>query len=224
VKVLVADDVGVTRRIIEETLRDLGHEVTGVADGAAAWQAFLVDRHPLVVTDWLMPGMDGLELCRRIRGEPNGGLTFLLIQTGRGTSDDLAVALAAGIDDYITKPVSVEQLRARVQIAERRMAQEGLRRSAEEALAHGQWLAGIGETALALQHEVRSPLTALLGELEMGLDSSDPAEHREALVAAAEQTRRIADIIRRLATLRDPGHSEKLPGFRMIDLSAPKQP
>jgi DNA-binding response OmpR family regulator len=223
-KVLVADDVGVIRRTMEETLRDMGHEVIGAADGAAAWMAFQQAHPPLVITDWLMPEMDGLALCRRIREDPVGEATFVLLQTGRGTSDDLFVALDAGVDDFITKPISAEHLRARVQIAERRMVIAEERRKAEASLARNQWLAGIGESALAMQHELRSPLTALMGEVELGLESSDVTELRGALAGAGQQARRMNDIIGRLVTLRHPRSTEPLPGMRMIDLSEQQEP
>ena len=96
VKIVLAEDIGVTRRLFEETLLDIGHEVTAVGDGDAALAAVNRVRPPLVILDWLMPKLDGLQVCSRIREMDGGRELFILMQTGRGTSEDLAAALACG--------------------------------------------------------------------------------------------------------------------------------
>jgi CheY-like chemotaxis protein len=167
-----------------------------------------------------MPGLDGLEVCRRIRGCEAGRDTFVLILTARDGRDDLLMALGAGADDYMTKPATPEHLRARLTIAATRIEQNTARRRAEEALARARWLAGIGETAIALQHEINNPLTALLTYAELlGADAAVPAEQRSAAAAIAEQARRIAAVVKRLAAMDDPRSVEYLAGARMLDLS-----
>ena len=81
------------------------------------------DHFPLVVLDWMLPGVDGLELCRRVRAQPGGDRVFLLVTTGRNRRQDLADALDAGADDYVPKPFELSQLEARLTIAERRVAE-----------------------------------------------------------------------------------------------------
>ena len=218
VKIVLAEDIGVTRRLFQETLIDMGHEVTAVADGDAALDAVRRVCPPLVIVDWLMPKLDGLQVCTRIREMERGHEVFILMQTGRGTSEDLAAALAGGVDDYITKPVHPDHLRARVAIAETRIAQNAARRRAEEKLARVQWLAGVGETSLAMQHEVNNPLTALIAQLSFALDSTTPADQRSAIVAATEQAQRVIAIMKLLSTLEDPQSVEALPGLRMLDM------
>lgn len=120
-RVLLADDSAVTRRLFEAVITACGHDVAVVEDGCAAWQAFERDPASLVVLDWLMPGLDGPEVCRRIRSSPASGATFVLLVTGRDSSDDLAFAIAAGADDVIAKPVTPETLRTRLAVIERRM-------------------------------------------------------------------------------------------------------
>lgn len=223
-RILLAEDVAVTRRMLTEVLTDMGHEVTSVADGDQAWDAYDSEPFPLVVLDWMMPKLDGLELCSRIRATPSGRDTFVVLQTGRGTSEDLEVALSAGVDDYIAKPVTPEHLRARIAIAISRMEMRRARQATEAELARARWLAGVGETALALQHEMSSPLSALLGEIALGLESGGSESLRAALAAAQIQARRIADVLRRLSALKSPQTVEALPGVRMIDLNEGRGP
>ena len=218
--VILADDSDVTRRMLAATLERCGHRVTAVADGEAAWRSFEQSRTPMLILDWQMPGMDGLEVCRRVRSSQGGADVFVLMVTGRDASTDLADALEAGVDDYVTKPVAPLHLEARLRIAERRIEQATARRSAEEALATAQWLAGIGQTALALQHEINNPLMALLTSAQLlSEDPAAPADYREQATAILEQTRRIAGVVKRLRELKRPQSVEYLGTARMIDLS-----
>ena len=218
--VVLADDSDVSRRVLAATLERCGHRVMAVADGEAAWAAFQESRPPMLILDWQMPGLDGLEVCRRVRSSPGGADVFVVMVTGRDTSAHLADALAAGVDDYVTKPVVALHFEARVRIAERRIEQTAARRSAEEALATAQWLAGIGQTALALQHEINNPLMALLTNAQLlAEDTAAPASYREQASSILEQTRRIAGVVKRLRELKQPRSVEYVGSARMIDLS-----
>lgn len=221
VKILLAEDSPVTRLMLAATLREAAHEVVTAENGADAWAAFEREPAPMVILDWLMPELDGLTVCRRIRESAAGRDTFILVVTGRDTADDVAEALAAGADDYVTKPVTPAFLRARLTIAERRIAQNLVRRLAEEALARAQWLAGIGQTSLALQHEINNPLTALLAEAELLASDGELAEAQRLQVRTiSSQARRIGEVIRQLARLDDPRTVEYIRGARMLDLSS----
>jgi CheY-like chemotaxis protein len=223
VKIILADDSEVTRRVLSATLDRAGHEVVAVADGEAAWAAFEQHRPPMMILDWQMPGLDGLDVCRRVRQTPEGADVFVLMVTGRDAASHLTDALAAGVDDYLTKPATPEHLAARVRIAEGRIAHTTARRRAEEALAKAQWLAGIGHTALALQHEINNPLMALLthGQL-LAEDPEATPGVREQVATILAQARRIADVVRRLKELKDPKAVEYLGSSRMLDLAAPR--
>jgi len=171
--------------------------------------------------------MDGLELTRRIRTEAGeaGRVAFILFVTVHSDADGLTRALAAGADDFLTKPVTEEILRARLAVVRRRIEQEGARRSVESALARAQWLAGIGEAMLAIQHEVNNPLAALLGNaalLEQGLYANEE-EREQCLRVIVEQSKRIAAVVKRLSALRDPRSVEYAGGARMIDLSGKRE-
>ena len=218
-KTLIADDDEIMRVLLETVTRSCGHEVTTARDGEEAWAIYQRDRQPLVILDWQMPRMDGLEVCRRIRQLDDKRCTFVAMVTSRDQDLDLVRVLDAGADEYVFKPVSPEQLRARLTIAERRIDQERDRRVTEAALAEARWMAGIGETTLALQHEINNPLAALLGNvslIEAAVLSEE--ETRDAIKVIGVQARRIADVVKRLQALRDPRSVEYVEGSRMLDL------
>jgi DNA-binding response OmpR family regulator len=219
-RVLFADDDAIARTLLAAVLTHLGHEVRGADNGARVWEMYQESPAPLVILDVNMPVLDGLEVCRRIRAHEAGRETFVLVVTARDGRDDLAAVLDAGADEYVTKPSSPENLRARLEIAARRITQDRARRAAEAELARARWLAGIGETTIALEHEINNPLSALLGHAELLLLEDDlGAEQRAQLQVIREQARRIADVVRRLARLKNPQSVEDLAGARMIDLS-----
>jgi CheY-like chemotaxis protein len=219
-QIILADDSEVTRRMLSATLDRAGHEVIAVPDGEAAWTAFELHRPPMLILDWQMPGLDGLDVCRRIRQAPDGLDVFVLMITGRDATSHLTDALAAGVDDYLAKPATPEHIAARVRIAEGRIAQTTARRRAEDALAKAQWLAGIGHTALALQHEINNPLMALLthGQL-LAEDSESTPGVRDQVAVILAQARRIAEVVKRLKELKDPKAVQYLGSAEMLDLT-----
>ena len=177
-----------------------------------------------MVLDIDMPELDGIEVCRRIRSMDDKRETFILVLTGRDHPEDLAAVLDAGADDYVTKPTTHEHLRARFVIAERRSEQDAARRRAEAELAVARWRAGIGEAAIALQHEINNPLAALLGHAELLLmEYQDRGEQNEQAQVILEQARRIADVVKRIAKLRNPQSVEYIEGARMLDLSGSQE-
>jgi DNA-binding response OmpR family regulator len=219
-KILVADDDEAMRDLVEAVLKGAGHDIVTAPDGLEAWTVFEREAPELLVLDWQMPGLSGVDLCEKVRRSPLGQHTFILMATARGATDDLRRVLAAGANDYLMKPLSPEALSTRITIAERHMAVDLERRQAVDALQRAQWLAGIGETAIAIQHEVNNPLTALLGNVALLEDNTMTAEERAScLRTIAEQAVRIGAVVRRLSTLRDPRSVEYIRGSRMIDLS-----
>jgi DNA-binding response OmpR family regulator len=217
--VLLADDDDAAREVVGWALRDLGYVVTAVGDGVEAWAAYQRQRVPVVIVDVNVSGLGGLEVCRRIRAADPRRETFVLMCTGHDARESLVAVLDAGADDYLAKPVTLEQLRARLAIAERRLADEAARRQAESELARARWLAGIGEMTIALQHQINNPLSALISHAELALlDAADRGERNEQIETILSQAQRIAEIVRRIGALRDPMSVEYLPGTSMIDL------
>jgi phosphoserine phosphatase RsbU/P len=113
--VLVAEDDRVTRELLARTLARIGCDATLVDDGGAAWEYLRVaDAPTLAILDWMMPGMDGPEICRRVRADLPLAHMYLLIVTAREAQGDLIAGLSAGADDYIVKPFDPGELQARV--------------------------------------------------------------------------------------------------------------
>jgi diguanylate cyclase (GGDEF)-like protein len=119
-RILLAEDHLVTRRILEARLRKWGDEVVLVADGETAWQMLQADDAPrLVLMDRDMPGLDGLEVCRRVRQLTDRPYTYILVLTGCDQPEEVIEGLEAGADDYLVKPANPFELRARLQTGRR---------------------------------------------------------------------------------------------------------
>lgn len=216
---LLADDDPPMRDLLEAVLRAHDHTVRAHADGEAVWRAFEEEPAPMVILDWQMPKLDGLEVCRRIRAHPEGAETYLLVITSRSGMDDLSSVLDAGADDYLPKPVTPQDVAARLRIAEKRMETAAGRRRAEFELQKAKYLAGIGEVSLALQHEINNPLAALLTNSSLITSGMlTPDEEKESLQTIDVQARRIAEVVKRLSALEAPRSVEYVKGQRMLDL------
>jgi len=147
-KILVAEDQVISRRLLAGNLRRWGYQVTAVEDGNRAWQALqAADAPQLAILDWLMPGMDGVDVCRRVRASQHARGIYLILLTARREQADKIRGLESGADDYVTKPFDREELRARVQVGVRVLElQETLAqrvRELEEALSRVKILQGL---------------------------------------------------------------------------------
>jgi DNA-binding response OmpR family regulator len=119
-KVLIAEDDLVSRRVLEAMLSKWGYEVMVTSDGHAAWEILQqADAPRLAVLDWMMPGIDGIEICRRVRSASGAWPAHIILLTTRVDKQDIVEGLHAGADDYVTKPFEPEELRARVQVGAR---------------------------------------------------------------------------------------------------------
>jgi DNA-binding response OmpR family regulator len=118
--VLIAEDDPVSRRVLEASLAKWDYDVTVTCDGLEAWEAASAADSPrLLVLDWMMPELDGPEVCRRVRGRADGQSYYILLLTAKAEKEDTVAGLEAGADDYITKPFHREELRARVETGRR---------------------------------------------------------------------------------------------------------
>ena len=133
--ILVADDDPLFRRLLEKYLQTWGYHVMTAADGTQAWQILqMKESSPdLLILDWLMPGVDGLELCQRVRAQPRESYQYILLVSGRDDKQDVIRGLDAGADDYLTKPLDTAELRARLRTGNRILSlQRDLIRAHEE--------------------------------------------------------------------------------------------
>ena len=116
-RILIAEDDPVSRRLLEATLERFGYEVVVAADGAEAWTALQRDdAPPLAILDWMMPELDGVEICRRLREIPTSTPPYLILLTAKTERGDVVAGLDAGANDYLKKPFDRSELRARLQV------------------------------------------------------------------------------------------------------------
>ena len=119
-KILIAEDDPVSSHVLQVTLRHYGHEVIATESGTAAWERFDLEPVRVIVSDWMMPGLDGLELCRQVRARAKTEYTYFILLTAINTGrDNLRQAMSAGIDDFLTKPLDREAILMRLRVAER---------------------------------------------------------------------------------------------------------
>jgi sigma-B regulation protein RsbU (phosphoserine phosphatase) len=119
-KILAVEDDAVARAVLRQALRRLGHEAIEAADGEEAWELLQKEPVRVVVSDWLMPRLDGLELCRRVRARPDAEYSYFILLTGNdATADNQREAADAGVDDFLTKPLNFDELWNRLRVAER---------------------------------------------------------------------------------------------------------
>jgi CheY-like chemotaxis protein len=119
VQVLIAEDNAVSRRLLQSSLERWGYEVTAAVDGAEAWERFACGEYSVVISDWEMPRMDGLELIRRIRTCPDPVYVYTILLTARDQKEDLVEGMEAGADDFVAKPFDPGELRVRLRAGER---------------------------------------------------------------------------------------------------------
>ncbi len=122
-RILIADDDRTSSLLLGRTLERWGYDVIVAHDGAEAWAGIMGGEPPaLAIVDWMMPKLDGIELCRRIRATPPPAPVYVILLTARTERQDLVAGLEAGADDYLTKPFDPDELRARIHVGQRTLA------------------------------------------------------------------------------------------------------
>jgi diguanylate cyclase (GGDEF)-like protein len=235
-RILVAEDDYVSRRTLEARLRGWGDEVVVAGDGQAAWEILQRDDAPgLAILDWMMPRMDGLEVCRLVRGRTGRPYTYLVLLTARDRAADQVVGLEAGADDYLTKPVSTAELRARLQTGRRilRLQHELLetQRRLHEQATHDA-LTGLrnrGAVLEILRHELAArrrdgtPLSALMADLDHFKRINDTLGHLAGDTVLREAARRMRSALRKSDGIGRYGGEEFLVVLPQCDFASAVQ-
>ena len=133
-KILLVEDHPESRLNLQRLMERRGHEVLGVGSAEEAKEALQKQSYAFLILDWMLPGQSGIDLCRELRAAANGDEMFILLVTARDHTDDLEQALAAGANDYLTKPLDVALLNIRLSVAERQIRDLAERNHARGAL------------------------------------------------------------------------------------------
>lgn len=178
-QILVADDSAVFRNLLQRMLIDWGYETIAVSDGQQAWEILRGQNGPrLALLDWMMPGMDGAEVCRRVRANSRDRYVYMMLLSVRADSEDLVKGMESGADDYIVKPFQVDELHARLRAGHRVLAlqedlveaREALREQATRDGLTGLWnrtaIFDILQNELARSSRSGEPVIVLMADLD----------------------------------------------------------
>jgi diguanylate cyclase (GGDEF)-like protein len=209
VRILLAEDDAVSRRLLQAVLEQWGYEVILASDGAEAWQVLSGERAPLLaILDWVMPEMDGIEVCRRLRADEEPPYIYAILLTGRSEARDVVQGLDAGADDYITKPFDSNELRVRLRAGRRILELQSALLDAQRILRdkaiHDPLTALWNRTQAleALDRDVArarregAPVSVLMVDLDHFKNVNDTFGHIAGDAVLREAARRIRDAVR----------------------------
>ena len=163
--ILIADDDLYASKFVEKTVNEMGHRVHVVENGLKAWELFQKEPVRMVISDWMMPGMDGPTLCRKIRASDSSEYVYIILLTAKESTEDAVTGFDAGADDYVVKPFDPKELRARVQAGQRIIQLEDERQNAHIQLLQSEKMASIGQLAAGVAHEINNPIGFILSNL-----------------------------------------------------------
>jgi len=232
--VLIAEDDPIFRRILQSWLQRWDYRVIAVDNGLEAWDALQKEGAPqMAILDWMMPGMDGIELCRRIRSRRQSPYRYVLLLTAKDDKQDVVAGLEAGADDYLTKPFDVDELRARVRAGKRILdlqdallhARDALRFEAEHDPLTGLWnrgaILGWLKKEVERQRRTEDSLGVLMADLDDFKKINDTCGHLVGDAVLQEVARRLAAAVRSYDSVGRYGGEEFLilvPGCDALNL------
>lgn len=206
--VLVADDDEGSLLVAKAAVEKSGHQCIVAADGDTAWRLYQERRPQVVVSDLMMPGLNGFDLCRAIRAEETSSYTYVVLLTSHGAQHDVLEGMRAGADEYVTKPLDPFVLHTRLLAARRVTALHGaLADALEEAKDSNERLA---EFTGRVSHDLRNPLTSILGYVELGAtdaESGNTEEAAEYLEIVGGSARRMLSMVEELLAFASIGGS-----------------
>jgi diguanylate cyclase (GGDEF)-like protein len=207
--ILIAEDDRMFRVLLQSWLEGRGYGVTIAENGEQAWELLQSESAPkLVILDWMMPGMTGPEICRKLRAQTSQQYRYVLLLTARSDKQDLVAGLEAGADDYLSKPFDAPELHARLKVGQRILdlqeqllaAQEALRFDATHDALTGVWNGGAIMQAMAREIERAARMQTALGIIMLDLDNfkkvNDLHGHLVGDEVLRTSARRIAEAVR----------------------------
>ena len=172
-KILIAEDNLVSQNLVRKVLEKSGYEVITAQNGQEAWDLLQESNVQMVITDWMMPGMDGPTLCKKIREGDFSNYIYLILLTGKDKKEDLIQGFESGSDDFVIKPVDPNELKARVQAGERIIKLEGELRKSQAQLLQSEKMASVGQLASGVAHEINNPTGFVSSNLKTLSDYQD---------------------------------------------------
>ncbi len=168
-KILIAEDDPISRKILRRVLEKRGFLVTDAVNGLEAWEILKKKNAPqLIILDWMMPEMDGVEVCKKVRNKNDNKYTYIIFLTAKGQKEDLSKGMSAGADDYISKPFDTQELMARIEVGQRILGLENQLNSHIERLKELDNLKD--EFISTVTHELRTPIAVMRGGISLCLD------------------------------------------------------
>ncbi len=156
-KILIVEDDPVSQRLLEKIVRREGYDTILANNGKGAWEIVKKEKVALVITDWMMPKMDGLKLCREIRQANLPRYVYIILLTAKDQAEDAVAALDAGADDYMRKPFNPDELKARILAGKRILELEDNQKNANAQLLQSEKMASVGQLASGVAHEINNP-------------------------------------------------------------------
>jgi signal transduction histidine kinase len=210
-RILIAEDAPVSRRLLQQCLQQWGYEVVPASNGAEAWQLFNAGdaAFPIVISDWMMPEMDGLDLIRRIRAKSSSNYVYTMLLTAKSEREDVVVGMEAGADDFLRKPLDRDELRVRLRAGERIVRLEQTLAAQNQELR--QRMEEVETFVYTASHDLQTPLRTfgsyaqlLLADYGKVLDE-EGCELCEAIVEDALHMKTLLDSLLEFTSLgRDP--------------------